>query len=84
MELRAGPYAIAVELNRLKILTRQRKTWDHSVVRNIISRIHHRTLPYDRFAEGLKIYVARKSPSAKNRRKSVTNNINPIPKEESV
>lgn len=57
-----GPKAIAAELNRLKILTRKGRKWDHSVVSEIISRTHNRTAPYDRFGSGFRAYVARKSP----------------------
>ncbi len=57
-----GHKAITRELNRLKLQTRKGKKWDHSVVSDIILRVHSGSVPYDQFAPGLRPYVVRKSP----------------------
>ena len=57
-----GQKAIAAELNRLKLLTRKGKRWDHSVIGAIISRAQNRVAPYDQFAANLRPFMARKSP----------------------
>jgi hypothetical protein len=53
---------IVVELNRLKILTRKGKKWDHSVVGDIIRRAHNRVPPYDRFSTNMRPFLPRNSP----------------------
>ena len=61
-----GIKAISAELNRLKILTRSKKAWDHSVVGDIISRIHLKSPPYNQVASLARPYLPRKSPSIKS------------------
>jgi hypothetical protein len=57
-----GQKDIATELNRLKILTRKGKQWDHSVVGEVVRRAHNRVAPYDRFAKNMRPFLPRNSP----------------------
>lgn len=59
--------AVARELNRLKILTRSRRNWEHSVVRSVISRIQQGKFPYNRLALDLRTYTPNTNRSAKIR-----------------
>ena len=59
--------AVARELNRLKILTRSKRNWEHSVVRSIIARIQQGKFPYNRLALELRTYAPKPNHSARNR-----------------
>jgi hypothetical protein len=63
-----GPSAVAAEMNRLKLKTRNGKRWDHSVVSDIVVRAQNKSGVYARFSNNLRPYKARMSPKSKNLR----------------
>jgi hypothetical protein len=72
-----GPTAVATEMNRLKLKTRNGKRWDHSVVSAIVVRAQEKSGVYARFSKNLRPYNARTSPKSKKLKRTQSKKMNP-------